>query len=102
LWTNPGDVVFSPFTGVGSEGVVSLEMGRKFKGSELKKSYYNCAIDYLKEASGDIKRLWPCDPPIYDKTDQDKNKVAKTNVIEIDHNQQNLFDFNADKKTFTY
>lgn len=104
LWTNPDDVVFSPFTGVGSEGVVSLEMGRKFKGSELKKSYYNCAVDHLKEASGDIKRLWPCDPPIYDKTSQneDKKKEVKGNVIEIDPNQQSLFDYNADKKTLTY
>ena len=43
LWTNPGDVVFSPFTGIGSEGFVSIEMGRKFIGAELKESYFKQA-----------------------------------------------------------
>lgn len=49
LWSNPGDLVFSPFTGIGSEGVCSLEMGRKFIGTELKKEYYNQAIAFFKE-----------------------------------------------------
>lgn len=40
LWSNPGDTVWSPFAGIGSEGFVSLEMGRKFIGSELKGSYF--------------------------------------------------------------
>ena len=40
LWTNPGDVVLSPFAGIGSEGFAALEMGRKFVGIELKESYY--------------------------------------------------------------
>lgn len=40
LWSNPGDTVWSPFAGIGSEGFVALEMGRKFIGSELKGSYY--------------------------------------------------------------
>lgn len=43
LWTNPGDIVLSPFMGIGSEGYVSLEMGRKFIGVELKKSYFDQA-----------------------------------------------------------
>lgn len=43
LWTNPGDVVFSPFAGIGSEGYESLRMGRKFVGAELKKSYFDVA-----------------------------------------------------------
>jgi len=43
LWTNPGDTVFSPFTGIGSEGYVALQMDRKFIGSELKESYYKQA-----------------------------------------------------------
>jgi DNA modification methylase len=50
LWTNPGDVVWSPFAGIGSEGFVALEMGRKFLGSELKKSYYNQACRNLDRA----------------------------------------------------
>ena len=43
LWTNPGDVVMSPFAGIGSELVVALEMGRRAVGFELKKSYYEQA-----------------------------------------------------------
>ena len=74
LWTMPNDTVLSPFTGIGSEGVVSLEMGRKFKGSELKPSYFNAANEHLKESSGNVKRLWPCDDPIYDKTNGNKDK----------------------------
>lgn len=44
LWTNPGDTVFSPFAGIGSELYVALEMGRKAIGSELKTSYYEQAL----------------------------------------------------------
>jgi DNA modification methylase len=50
LWSNPGDVVWSPFAGIGSEGFVALEMGRKFIGSELKESYYNQATRNLGNA----------------------------------------------------
>lgn len=51
LWTNPGDIVFSPFTGIGSEGFVALEMGRRFVGAELKQSYYSQAAKNLASAS---------------------------------------------------
>lgn len=50
LWTNPGDIVLSPFMGIGSEGFVSLEMGRRFVGVELKKSYYEQATRNLDAA----------------------------------------------------
>lgn len=50
LWTNPGDVVLSPFAGIGSEGYVSLQMGRRFVGVELKASYYEQAARNLKAA----------------------------------------------------
>lgn len=51
LWSNPGDVVLSPFMGIGSEGYVALEMGRKFLGVELKKSYYDQAVKNLAAAT---------------------------------------------------
>lgn len=56
LWTNPGDIVLSPFTGIGSEGFVALEMGRRFIGAELKESYFNQAVQNLSNASkqGDL------------------------------------------------
>ena len=50
LWSNPGDVVFDPFSGVGSTGYQSLKMGRKFIGSELKQSYYDQAVKNLESA----------------------------------------------------
>ncbi|MEN6621535.1 MAG: site-specific DNA-methyltransferase [Smithella sp.] len=54
LWTNPGDVVLSPFAGIGSEGYVSLQKGRKFIGVELKESYYNQAVANLDSVDGVI------------------------------------------------
>jgi hypothetical protein len=51
LWSNPGDVVLSPFMGIGSEGYVALEMGRQFVGVELKPSYYAVAVKNLNAAS---------------------------------------------------
>ena len=51
LWTNPGDRVLSPFAGIGSEGVVALEMGRRFVGVELKRSYYEQAARNLAGAT---------------------------------------------------
>jgi DNA modification methylase len=50
LWSNPGDLVFSPFAGIGSEGYVSIEMGRRFVGAELKRSYWELAKRNLSEA----------------------------------------------------
>lgn len=44
LWSNPGDVVFSPFAGIGSELYVALDLGRRAIGAELKRSYYDQAI----------------------------------------------------------
>lgn len=49
LWSKPGDVVLSPFMGIGSEGFVALEMGRKFVGAELKQSYFEQAARNLAE-----------------------------------------------------
>lgn len=48
LWTNPGDIVLSPFAGIGSEGYVAVEMGRRFLGIELKGSYYRQAVENLR------------------------------------------------------
>lgn len=50
LWTNPGDTVLSPFAGIGSEGFVALQLGRKFVGAELKQSYWKQACNNLATA----------------------------------------------------
>lgn len=51
LWTNPNDVVLSPFAGIGSEGYVAIQEGRRFVGVELKDSYYRQAVANLAAAS---------------------------------------------------
>lgn len=57
LWTNPNDIVFSPFMGIGSEGYSALKLGRKFIGVELKQSYYDQAVKNLKIADTLQKQL---------------------------------------------
>ena len=56
LWSNPGDVVLSPFAGIGSEGYEAILMGRKFVGIELKESYYRQAIKNLQKAEQETKQ----------------------------------------------
>ena len=51
LWSNPGDVVLSPFMGIGSEGYVALQNGRCFVGFELKKSYFDVAAKNIQSAA---------------------------------------------------
>jgi DNA modification methylase len=48
MWSNAGDTVLSPFMGIGSEGVTSLKLGRRFIGTELKESYWRQACRYLE------------------------------------------------------
>jgi hypothetical protein len=57
LWSNPGDLVFSPFTGIGSEGYVALQHGRRFVGTELKESYWRTAARNLQAAEGQMSLL---------------------------------------------
>jgi hypothetical protein len=59
MWSNPGDVVASPFMGIGSEGVQSLKKGRRFVGTELKESYWRQAVQHLEgvDRQGSILEL---------------------------------------------
>ena len=50
LWSNPGDVIFDPYSGVGSTGYVAIKAGRKFVGSELKTAYFNQAAKNIGSA----------------------------------------------------
>lgn len=54
LWSNPNDLVYSPFTGIGSEGYKSIQLGRRFIGSELKESYFNQACQNLTNANAQL------------------------------------------------
>lgn len=50
LWSNPGEMVLSPFAGIGSEGHEAVRLGRQFIGVELKPSYWQTACDNLRKA----------------------------------------------------
>ena len=50
LYSDPGELVFSPFTGIGSEGYVSVKLDRRFYGCELKQEYYDAACINLRAA----------------------------------------------------
>jgi DNA modification methylase len=51
MWVNKGETVFSPFSGIGTEGYVALKTGRKYIGIELKESYFENSILNLTNAS---------------------------------------------------
>jgi hypothetical protein len=50
LWSNPGDVVWTPFMGIGSEVYMAVKLGRKGLGVELKQSYYALALRNISQA----------------------------------------------------
>lgn len=50
LWSNPGELVLSPFAGIGSEGYEAVRLGRQFYGVELKESYARTAAKNLRVA----------------------------------------------------
>jgi DNA modification methylase len=50
LWSNPGELVLSPFAGIGSEGYEAVRLGRRFWGCELKPSYAKVAVRNLQTA----------------------------------------------------
>ena len=60
LWSRPDDLVLSPFAGIGSEGFVALQEGRRFVGLELKRSYYKqaCANLQIAASSGNQGSLF--------------------------------------------
>ncbi len=59
LWSNPGDIVFSPFAGIGSELYVAVQEGRKAIGSELKSTYYPQSVANLRSLTGSQNTLFP-------------------------------------------
>jgi DNA modification methylase len=58
LWSNPGDVVFSPFAGIGSELFVAAQMGRRGLGTELKPSYFKQAVKNLQSVEAQPRDLF--------------------------------------------
>lgn len=58
LWSNPGDVVLSPFMGIGSEGYISIRLKRKFVGVELKESYWRQACKNIANVEAQAATLF--------------------------------------------
>jgi len=73
LWSKEGDLVLSPFAGIGSEGFVAVKKGRRFIGVELKKSYWNQAVSNLKEASSETSKQIG----LFDSLKTKSNAIAK-------------------------
>jgi DNA modification methylase len=57
MWSNKNDLVLSPFNGVGSEGYQAIKMGRRYKGIELKESYFNTSVKNLKIAEYELTQV---------------------------------------------
>jgi DNA modification methylase len=54
LYSNPGELVFTPFMGIGSEAFMALKLKRKAIGIELKKSYFDVASKNLNSIQTDL------------------------------------------------
>ena len=61
MWSNPGDLVFSPFAGIGSEGYMANKLKRKFIGIELKKEYYDQAIKHISSIKSNTQEMFDID-----------------------------------------
>jgi len=57
LYTNPGEIVFSPFAGIGTEGHEAIRLGRRFYGCELKTEYHQAACRNLAIAVEKMDRV---------------------------------------------
>ena len=80
LWTNPDDLVLSPFMGIGSEGYVALQQGRRFVGFELKESYFKQAVLNLEAAEPAQMSLFAAQtsssPEVYESTAESRHTYA--------------------------
>jgi DNA modification methylase len=64
LWANEGDIVFSPFAGIGSELVTAVQQGCRAIGAELKPSYYRQLLSNLEKL--EIQVMPPAEPTLFD------------------------------------
>ena len=64
LWSNPGETVFSPFAGIGSEPYTAVRLGRFGLGIELKPSYWRTAVDNLRSVEAQLAM-----PSLFDEID---------------------------------
>jgi adenine-specific DNA-methyltransferase len=75
--TRPGDLVFDPFSGVGSAGVAAAIHQRRFWGCEILPQYAKQAKSRIDDALNGVARYRPHDQALYDHT---KSKLSKVEV----------------------
>jgi len=91
LHTNPGDLVFDPFSGIGSTGFQALQMGRRYLGIELKDSYYYTAIKNLQWIENEINNQ-QYDLFSLGNIDVEGNKLMKRHKQWMENRQISLYD----------
>jgi DNA modification methylase len=64
LWSNPGELVLTPFAGIGSELYQSVKLGRRAVGIELKPSYWRTAVENLTELESQMEAPTLFDEPL--------------------------------------
>jgi superfamily II DNA or RNA helicase len=69
LWSNPGELVFSPFAGIGSEVHTAKRLGRRGLGIELNPGYFREAVRNLRQIEGELKQ-----PTLFDLLDDDEEE----------------------------
>lgn len=79
LWTNPGDTVFTPFLGIGSEAYVAVKLGRRGIGSELKESYWKQAVRNLRKAESEKNQ-----PSLFDVFAENTELDREPQLVEVD------------------
>lgn len=57
LYSNPGEIILTPFLGIGSEAYQAIRFGRKAIGIELKESYYNTAVKNLRDCQRETEMV---------------------------------------------
>lgn len=57
LWSNPGDLVFTPFAGIGTEVYEAVRLGRRGLGFELKPEYFDLAVKHLRDAEAATEQM---------------------------------------------
>ena len=75
--TNPGDLVFDPFAGVGSTGVAAALHQRRFWGTELIDMYATQGVERIQQALNGTARYRPYDKPLYDHTQSLLSKLPE-------------------------
>ncbi len=63
-YSNPGDLVFDPFSGLGTVPMMAVRMGRRGYGCELNSGYFADAVSYLRAEEAEVEQ-----PSLFDLLD---------------------------------